>query len=178
MIRDLTKSALSFSWAFSLWGAEQAMNLFRPGQRNGGNVFAPMTEAAAGQLDESMRGLYRTGDNMQRGMVDMAFSLLNPASLVNPGIWTKMASGVNSGNRTGENGGMGRGLITMMNPMNWMNPATLMRTMNNSAPSAGYSPGTTQPANPSPSVAPGLDTGTTATNESANADWGSMPSNP
>src|SRR5438270_12796297 len=55
-LRDLTKSALSFSWALSLLGAKQAVNLIQPRQRNGSNLFAPIAQVAADQLDESMRG--------------------------------------------------------------------------------------------------------------------------
>jgi hypothetical protein len=168
MIRELTKSALSFSWALSLLGAEQTLNLFRPGQRNRDN-FAPLAQAAAGQLDESMRGLYRTGDNMQRGMVDMAFSLLNPAAWLNPGTWTSVTNAANAGG-TGGNGGAARGVASMMNPMNWMNPANFMRTMTDRAPQTpSSSPHSGQPATPPAGSVP-------VTNASAAAGWGPMPS--
>jgi hypothetical protein len=171
MIRELTKSALSFSWALSLLGADQTLNLFRPGQRNRDN-FAPLAQAAAGQLDESMRGLYRTGDNIQRGMVDMAFSLLDPAAWLNPGTWTSMTNAANAA-RTGGNGGAARGVASMMNPMNWMNPANFMRTMTDRAPSPAQTPSASppsgQPATPPAGSAP-------AANASAAAGWGPMPS--
>jgi len=176
MIRELTKSALSFSWALSLLGAEQSLNLFRPIQRNRDN-FAPLAQAAASQLDESMSGLYRTGDNMQRGIVDMAFSLFNPAAWLNPS-----ASAINPENWTGGNGGTTRGVASMMNQMNWMNPANFMRTMTDrtpfgsasSAETAGFpSPSSTapsgQPVNPSAAGAP-------VSNATAAGGWGPMPS--
>ena len=52
MIRDFTKSAMSFSWALSLLGMKQAVNLVRPGQQRDGNLLAPMTQVAVDQLDE------------------------------------------------------------------------------------------------------------------------------
>lgn len=176
MIRDLTKSALSLSWALSLLGAEQAINLLRPGQRNGGNMFAPMTQVAANQLDESMGGLYRTGDNLQRGMVDMAFSLLNPAGWLNPSTWTNMASLANPNNWAGANGGAGRGVASIMNPMNWTNPANFTASKDDCASCNGQSPQAGQATNPSPNGTSGPVATAPVTSEGAVADWG-MPSN-
>ena len=182
MIRDLTKSALSFTWALSLLGAEQAVNLFRPGHQNRGNVFAPITQTAASQLDESMQGLYRTGDNMQRGLVDMAFSLLNPAAWINPSTWTSVAGAANPTRWASSAGGTGKGIASMVNPMNWMNPANFMRSMSDSAPGGSPPPQTTQSPFSSPSQSSGPVTGAPAggapsANESAAAGWGPMPSN-
>src|SRR5258708_7088748 len=81
MVRELTKSALSFSWALSLLGIKQAINLGRPGQQAGsGDLFAPLTQAAVGQLDESMKNLHRSGDNLQSRVIDMAFVSINPSN--------------------------------------------------------------------------------------------------
>lgn len=92
MIRDFTKSALSFSWALSLIGLKQAGNLLRPNQR-GGDLFAPMTQVAVNQLDDSMRGIYRSGDNLQARTVDLMFAALNPMNWVNPNAWLRSFSG-------------------------------------------------------------------------------------
>ena len=80
-MRELAKSALSFSWALSLLGVEQAVNLFRPSQKDKDDVFAPITQVAVNQLDDSLKGMYRFGDNLQKQMFDMAFSLVNPSTL-------------------------------------------------------------------------------------------------
>jgi hypothetical protein len=85
MIRDLTKSAISFSWAISLLSVKQAANVVQPGPNGGGNLFAVMAQVAADQLDESMKGIYRTGDNLQSSLVDMAFGWMNPDKWMNPG---------------------------------------------------------------------------------------------
>jgi len=73
---------LSFSWALSLLGIKQAVSLVTPGSRGPGasNVLDPITESAVGQLDESMKGIFRSGDSMQSKMVDMMFGMFNPAN--------------------------------------------------------------------------------------------------
>src|SRR5215467_8220711 len=104
MIRALTKSATSFSWALSLLTLKQAANLLTPGQQGRGDLFAPMTQVAVSELDESMKGFFRSGDSMQSRMVDMTFSMMNPFNWFNPGAWQNMGSWVN--------------------PANWMGPMT------------------------------------------------------
>jgi hypothetical protein len=90
MIRDFTKSAMSLSWALSLLGLKQAVNLVRPGQQQGGgDLFAPMTQVAVDQLDDSMKGIYRSGDSLQSRAVDMAFAMMNPTSWLNPNQWMR-----------------------------------------------------------------------------------------
>jgi hypothetical protein len=175
MIRDLTKSVLSFSWALSLLGVKQSVNLIQPGQQGRENAFAPLAQAASEQLDESVKGLFRTGEKLQHGMVDMAFSLLNPAGWVNPGTWSSMAGTVNPGNWMGGNGAAGSGIPGMMNPMNWMNPANFMRSMSDRAPFTGQPP-TSQPYNPPPSQPSAQATSASVPNESASGGWGPMPS--
>lgn len=93
MIRDLTKSAMSFTWALSLLGIKQAVNLARPGQQRGGDLFAPMTQVAEDQLDDSMKGIYRSGNNLQARAVDMAFAWMNPGMWLNPNAWLRPFAG-------------------------------------------------------------------------------------
>jgi hypothetical protein len=80
-MREVAKSAFSFSWALSLLGIEQAVNIFRPGQQGKGDVFGPITQVAVNQLDDSLKGMYRFGDNLQKQMFDMTLSLMNPSTL-------------------------------------------------------------------------------------------------
>lgn len=98
MFRELTKSAISCSWALTLLGLKQAVSLARPGQQNGGNLFAPVTQVAVGQLDESMKGIYRSADNMGSRAVDMAFSWMNPLNWLDPTRWTNVGNWINPGN--------------------------------------------------------------------------------
>jgi hypothetical protein len=102
MIRDLTKSAVSFSWALSLLTLKQGVNLVTPGrQQSGGDLFAPMTQVAVGQLNESMKGFYRCGDSLQSRMVDMTFSLINPLNWFNPRTWNVVRSMEDCGQTVG-----------------------------------------------------------------------------
>jgi hypothetical protein len=148
MIRELTKSALSFSWALSLLGIKQVVNLGRSGQ-SGGDPFGPVTQVAVSQLDESMKGIFRSGDNLQSRMVDMAFVSMNPVNWINPSRWTP---GRPVGNVTQapdgpatQTGHQATGPIDSpafwMNPFNWVNPANwpVRSVMGCSQPGGGCS---------------------------------------
>jgi hypothetical protein len=90
MIRDLTKSTISFSWALSLLGLRQAWNLLRPGQpQRSSDALGQVTQATVDQLDDSMKGVFRSGDNLQARAVDLAFASLNPINWINPGSWMR-----------------------------------------------------------------------------------------
>jgi hypothetical protein len=105
MIRDFTKSALGFSWALSLLGLKQAVNLLRPNQQQAGDLLAPMTQVAVNQLDDSMRGIYRSGDNLQARTVDLMFAALNPTNWLNPNAWMRPFTGQGScGRADGQRG--------------------------------------------------------------------------
>lgn len=105
MIRDFTKSAFGFSWALSLLGLKQAVNLLRPNQQQGGDLFAPMTQVAVNQLDDSMRGMYRSGDNLQSRTVDLMFAAFNPMNWLNPNAWLRPFTGQgNCGRADGQHG--------------------------------------------------------------------------
>ena len=143
MIQDLTKSALSFTWAVSLLTMKQAVGLMRPDQ-GGEDVFAPVAQAAADQLDDSMKNLYRSGDNIQRRGVDLAFSLINPGAWGNVG----MRAGMNG---PGDLGGMPPAssqfchLLSFVNPLRWMNRLMSMQGARNCGPCGGGSAQNGQP---------------------------------
>jgi hypothetical protein len=86
MIRDLTKSMLSFSWAMSLFGMKQMSNLMTlPGNnqqpfRQATEAFNAVTEATEAQLEGIYKEAFRTGDNLQKNATDMAMQ------------WTSMES--------------------------------------------------------------------------------------
>lgn len=101
MIRELTKSALSLSWACTLLGAKQTINVVQPGPQGRTNMFGPLAQAAADQLDDSMKGIYRSGNNFQSAMVDIAWSSLNPVNWLNPSTWGNLWGG-SAGRSNGE----------------------------------------------------------------------------
>ena len=127
MIRDLTKSALSLSWACTLLGAKQTINLVQPGAQGRTDMFGPVAQAAADQLDESMKGIYRSGDNFQSAMVDIAWSSLNPINWFNPSSW----------------GNIWRGFTNQTSGENWTRPAG---TATQSTQCCGRNSGMSQPS--------------------------------
>jgi hypothetical protein len=82
MIRDLTKSMLSFSWAMSLFGIEQLTNTLIPQSPSQPNhrattAFNAVTHAAEEQLSGMLKGVFKAGDQLQRGMVDLMLGFLS-----------------------------------------------------------------------------------------------------
>jgi hypothetical protein len=72
-LRDLTRSMLSFTWAMSVFGLAQAGNLLSP--RRAAAAFDQVTRNTADQLGAVTRPAFNVGDNLQRGLVDLAFSV-------------------------------------------------------------------------------------------------------
>jgi hypothetical protein len=83
-MRQLAKSAMSLGWALSLLGAKQAYGAVREGRTNRVDLFGPVTQAAVGQLDESMKRIHRSAENLESRLVDMACTLINPAQWLSP----------------------------------------------------------------------------------------------
>jgi hypothetical protein len=96
-MRELTKSMLSFSWAMPLYGMKQMLNLSMP--RDMSRPFGEATDGLNGvagamrdQLGPTMRSLFDAGDQVQRGLVDVAFSFGFGA--FDPNVWMRMGSDV------------------------------------------------------------------------------------
>jgi hypothetical protein len=89
MIRDLTKSMLSFSWGMSLFGAKQFANILMPEKATAS--FNAVTQATEAQLGDVLKGAFRAGDQLQKGLVDISFSFLTLEAL-NPSQMMKMVS--------------------------------------------------------------------------------------
>jgi hypothetical protein len=85
-MRDLTKSVTSYTWAMSVFSVQQMFNLLGLGGSGSWNrstrAFNNVTEATAQEMGDTMRAVFRSGDTLQRGMVDL---FLAPFSL---GNWT------------------------------------------------------------------------------------------
>jgi hypothetical protein len=94
MVRDLTKSMLSFSWAMSLFGVEQLVNTLTPQSpsqptHKATAAFDAVTHVAEEQLSGVLRGAFKAGDQLQKGFVDVMFSFFsleafNPSQLMRP----------------------------------------------------------------------------------------------
>ncbi|MFL6231817.1 MAG: hypothetical protein ACJ76N_01655 [Thermoanaerobaculia bacterium] len=83
-LADLLKSMLGFSWAMSLLGVRSLANLADPGRA--ASDLDAVTQAAEGQLGSGLQGVFRTGDQLQRGMVDSVLGggLSGPATAGSP----------------------------------------------------------------------------------------------
>ena len=83
-MRDLTKAMTSYAWAMSVFGVQQTLNILGLGGNGScdrsARAFNNVTEAASQEVGDTMRSLFRSGDTVQRGMVDL---LMAPFSLVN-----------------------------------------------------------------------------------------------
>src|SRR5262249_48656227 len=72
--REFTKSMTSYTWAMSLFGLQQVVNVFRPGKAT--ESFNNVTKATEDQFSEALKATFRAGDNLQKGFVDMTFGML------------------------------------------------------------------------------------------------------
>src|ERR1044071_5614914 len=75
-MRNFIKSSLRFSWAMSLFGIQQVENMIEDatGQDDKAcTAFDSIAEATRRQLGGPVRDAFRTGDQLQSGMVDMMF---------------------------------------------------------------------------------------------------------
>jgi hypothetical protein len=91
-MRQFAKSALSFGCALSLLGAKQAYSLMAEGKAASEDVLAPVTQAAVGQLDGSLKNIHRTADRLESQAVDLAFCLMNSARWLSPRSWNLRSS--------------------------------------------------------------------------------------
>jgi haloalkane dehalogenase len=80
-MNEITKSAFSFTWALSVFGVQQMANLFSPSRA--AKAFDDVTRAAEGELGDVLRGAFKAGDVLQRGLIDVALG------------WTSMGSTAN-----------------------------------------------------------------------------------
>ena len=73
-MREFTKSMTSYTWAMSLFGVQQMVNVFRPGKA--AESFNNVTKATEEQFGEALRATFRAGDNVQQGLLDVTFGML------------------------------------------------------------------------------------------------------
>ena len=73
-MREFTKSMTSYTWAMSLFGLQQMINVFRPSKAT--ESFNHVTKATEDQFGDALKATFRAGDNLQRGFVDVTFGLL------------------------------------------------------------------------------------------------------
>jgi hypothetical protein len=84
-MRELTKSLFSFSWAMSLFGVQQMVNLTNPDKA--AQAFDAVADAAAEGFEGITKATLQTGDHLQGQLVDAALGMfsrdaLDPARLM------------------------------------------------------------------------------------------------
>lgn len=91
---DMIQSMIRFSWAMSLFGARQTLEVMSavgtarsPRQATG--AFDAVSVAAEEQLGDTLREAYRTGDRWQRDLIDAVFGVVDPAVDVSRGLVSK-----------------------------------------------------------------------------------------
>jgi len=94
-MRELTKSMFSYTWAMSLFGVQQMVNMLTFEQSNGGSkttkAFEDVTDATAETFDGSLKSAFRAGDQLQRGVIDLIFGGLMGCGC-NASGWTAQAA--------------------------------------------------------------------------------------
>lgn len=84
-MRELTKTFNRFSWALSLFGAQQALNFLQrplPGPDHPATAgLGSVARAAQEQLGGVLQQTFEAGDQVQRSAVDLAFSLVTLEAL-------------------------------------------------------------------------------------------------
>lgn len=75
-MRELTKSMFSYAWAMSLFGAQQMLNLLSPSKAAG--AFEGVASATEKELGQSLQSVFKTGDDLQRRMVNLMFGAARP----------------------------------------------------------------------------------------------------
>jgi hypothetical protein len=73
-MREFTKSMTSYTWAMSVFGFQQMVNVFRPGRAT--ESFNNVTKATEDEFGDALKATFRAGDNLQKGFVDVTFGVL------------------------------------------------------------------------------------------------------
>src|SRR5215472_1418298 len=74
-MREFIKSVFSFSWAMSLFGAQQLANVVN--QSSAAKSLDNVKRAAEREFDDLARTTFAAGDTLQRRLVDLMFSALS-----------------------------------------------------------------------------------------------------
>lgn len=78
-MRELTKSLFSFSWAMSLFGVQQMVNLTKPDKA--AQAFDAVTDAAVAGFEGVTKAAFQTGDRLQQQMVDLTLGMFSRDAL-------------------------------------------------------------------------------------------------
>jgi hypothetical protein len=97
-MRELAKSAASYTWAMSVFGVQQAANVLalsncrQPG-RKANAAFYSVNQSAQIELGDIIFAAYEVGDEVQRGLTNIFFDTLTLRAL-NPNYVSRLTSAV------------------------------------------------------------------------------------
>jgi len=101
-MRELTKSMMSYTWAMSMFGVQQMVNLLTPGNGDlwgkAADAFDNVTDATTKTFGGAMTETFKAGESLQQGVIDIIFGGLTEG--LNPNRWIRLGRGV--AQRTGE----------------------------------------------------------------------------
>jgi len=91
-MRELTKSMVSYTWAMSVFGVQQTLNLLNPnGQGAGARAMRDVADATADTFGPTLKAVFQAGDNIQGGLVDLMFGGMMSGGL-DPNRWMQTAA--------------------------------------------------------------------------------------
>jgi hypothetical protein len=97
-MRELAKSAVSYTWGMSLFGVQQAVNILSPSSfseptRKANDAFFTIKQAAENQFGDLAFATYQVVDEVQRGLTELLFDTVTLRSL-NPAYVSHLTSAV------------------------------------------------------------------------------------
>ena len=97
-MRELAKSAARYTWAMSLFGVQQAANVLtlsngRQPTRKANAAFFSVTQATENEFDDLVFAAYQVGDEVQRGLTEIAFDTVTLQAF-NPSYISSLTSAV------------------------------------------------------------------------------------
>lgn len=95
-MRELAKSAVSYTWGMSLFGVQQTVNIlssssFSEPTREANHAFFTVKQAAENQFGDLAFAAYQVVDEVQRGLTDLLFDTVTLRSL-NPAYVSRLTS--------------------------------------------------------------------------------------
>jgi hypothetical protein len=97
-MRELAKSAVSYTWGMSLFGVQQALNILSPSSltqpaRKANDAFFTVKTAAENQFGDLAFAAYQVVDEVQRNLTDLLFDTVTLRTL-NPAYVSQLTSAV------------------------------------------------------------------------------------
>ena len=97
-MRELAKSAVSYTWGMSVFGVQQAVNILSPSNirqpaRQANDAFFTVKQAAENQFGDLAFAAYQVVDEVQRNLTDLLFDTVTLRTL-NPAYVSRLSSAV------------------------------------------------------------------------------------